>query len=163
MTEQFIYVDNAGNTRCYKDRAMTILHRDDGQPAVVTANGFCVWYIDGKIHRDGGPAQVDPDGGEWWYQMGKLHRRGGPAIKFPDGEVQYYWNDVRYTPQGYSELMERVTASEVKEEIERKLKKAAEAKKKLGEAIEESEQLAKFDTICMNGKKYFLIPVDKTI
>jgi len=44
---QYIQIDENGCKRYYKDKSMTILHRLDG-PAVEFADGYKVWYVDGK-------------------------------------------------------------------------------------------------------------------
>ena len=42
------------------------LHCVDG-PAVVRADGYRAWYLNGKLHCTDGPAVVWPDGScEWW-------------------------------------------------------------------------------------------------
>jgi hypothetical protein len=42
------------------------LHRVDG-PAVVSADGFQAWWLNGKLHRADGPAVVYKNGDcEWW-------------------------------------------------------------------------------------------------
>ena len=47
MKEQFIHIDSSGNKFYYKDKAMTIFHREDG-PAIEFADGTKLWFIDGK-------------------------------------------------------------------------------------------------------------------
>jgi len=45
--EQYIYINQYGDKRYYKDREMTMLHRLDG-PAIEYADGDKFWYVDGK-------------------------------------------------------------------------------------------------------------------
>ena len=44
MTPQYIVIDECGNKFYYKDKAMDILHREDG-PAVEWSDGEKVWYL----------------------------------------------------------------------------------------------------------------------
>ena len=55
MTPQYIRINEYGNKFYYKDREMTILHREDG-PAYETTDGYKAWHINGKLHREDGPA-----------------------------------------------------------------------------------------------------------
>ena len=68
--EQFIHVDKDGNKFYYKDRKMTIRHREDG-PAVEYATGYKAWYINGKLHREDGPAIESASGYKEWFINGK--------------------------------------------------------------------------------------------
>jgi len=62
----YIHIDKHGSKYYYKDKAMTIFHREDG-PAVEFANGSKSWYINDKRHREDGPAIEWSDGDkEWW-------------------------------------------------------------------------------------------------
>ena len=70
MQEQYIYIDDYGNKRYYKDREMTIYHRLDG-PAIEWADGTKLWYVDGKCHRIDGPAYEGASGDKVWYVDGK--------------------------------------------------------------------------------------------
>src|SRR5210317_206471 len=45
--EQFIHIDEGGNKFYYKDRKMTIRHREDG-PAFEGTDGCKGWFINGK-------------------------------------------------------------------------------------------------------------------
>jgi hypothetical protein len=69
MTPQYIEIDEDGNEFYYKDRAMTILHREDG-PAIEGSNGSKEWWIDGKLHREDGPA-FERYGSKSWYINGE--------------------------------------------------------------------------------------------
>lgn len=65
MDTEKLYV--SFETRYYKDKEKTILHREDG-PAIEYLNGDKAWYRDGKLHREDGPAVEYVDGGkEYWY------------------------------------------------------------------------------------------------
>jgi hypothetical protein len=71
MKEQYIRINAVGDKYYYKDREMTIIHREDG-PAIEYSNGDNSWYIDNKCHREDGPA-ADWAGGlqKRWYIHGK--------------------------------------------------------------------------------------------
>lgn len=47
MTPQYIEIDEDGSKFYYKDKQMTILHREDG-PAVEYSSGTKYWYLNGK-------------------------------------------------------------------------------------------------------------------
>jgi hypothetical protein len=70
MTPQYILINEYGNKYYYKDKQMTIFHREDG-PAVEYADGDKFWYINGKRHREDGPAMEYTDGAKFWYINGK--------------------------------------------------------------------------------------------
>lgn len=46
MTPQYIEIDENNNKSYYKDKAMEILHREDG-PALEFGSGTKYWYLDG--------------------------------------------------------------------------------------------------------------------
>ena len=69
-TEQFIYINAVGDKFYYKDKAMTIRHREDG-PAAEWFNGDKAWLVDGSIHRTDGPAFEYVDGSKYWYIEGE--------------------------------------------------------------------------------------------
>ena len=77
MTPQYIEIDEYGNKTYFKDKAMTILHREDG-PAVEGVGGIKEWYLNGKRHRE-----------------------DGPAIEYFDGYKAWYLNDVYYTEEEF--------------------------------------------------------------
>jgi hypothetical protein len=89
MTPVYISINEYGSKYYYKDKAMAILHREDG-PAIELADVGKFWYVDGKLHREDGPAVEYADGCKEWYVDGKLHREDGPAIKFADGGKAWY-------------------------------------------------------------------------
>jgi hypothetical protein len=70
MTPQYIRINSTGNKYYYKDKAMTIHHREDG-PAVEGENGTKLWCINGKRHRTDGPAVEYADGSKSWWVNGK--------------------------------------------------------------------------------------------
>lgn len=65
MTPQYIEISQFGDKFYYKDKQMTILHREDG-PAVKYSDGHKEWYINGERHRLDGPAVEYTDGGKGW-------------------------------------------------------------------------------------------------
>ena len=73
MTPQYIEINELGSKLYYKDKAMTILHREDG-PAFEGYNGDKEWWIDGKRHREDGPAVEWRDGDKEWYLNGVRFR-----------------------------------------------------------------------------------------
>jgi hypothetical protein len=66
MTPQYILINEDGSKFYYKDKEMTILHREDG-PAVEYHTGYKSWYINGERHREDGPAVVYSNGSKSWY------------------------------------------------------------------------------------------------
>ena len=61
-----------GDIFYYKDKEMTILHREDG-PAIEGDDGvYKAWYLNGERHRMGGPAIEWPDGRNSWYVDGEF-------------------------------------------------------------------------------------------
>jgi hypothetical protein len=70
MTPQYIETTSTGSKVYYKDRAMTILHREDG-PAIYYTDGHKSWHLNGKIHREDGPAIEWNDGSKCWYLNGE--------------------------------------------------------------------------------------------
>ena len=79
MTPQYIVVNEVGSKFYYKDKEMTILHREDG-PAIEWRIGSKEWWIDGARHREDGPATEWQGGGKEWWIDGVRHREDGPAI-----------------------------------------------------------------------------------
>jgi hypothetical protein len=65
MTPQYIEINSNGSKFYYNDKAMTILHREDG-PAFEGSNGSKEWRINGKLHREDGPAIEWSDGTKSW-------------------------------------------------------------------------------------------------
>jgi hypothetical protein len=64
-------IENDNICYYYLDRAMTILHREDG-PAVYEKDiNYRAWYINGVRHREDGPA-VEYDNIKCWFINGNL-------------------------------------------------------------------------------------------
>lgn len=70
MTPQYIEINSYGSKFYYKDKAMKILHREDG-PAFEGSDGSKEWRINGKIHREDGPAIEWSDGTKSWALNGE--------------------------------------------------------------------------------------------
>ena len=70
MEAQYIRINEYGNRFYYKDKDMTILHREDG-PAIERSDGHKAWYSNNKFHRLDGPAVEWPDGSKFWYINGE--------------------------------------------------------------------------------------------
>ena len=70
MTPVYIEITKFGDKYYYKDKAMTIFHREDG-PAVEITNGYKAWYLNGELHREDGPAVEHADGSKYWYLNGE--------------------------------------------------------------------------------------------
>jgi hypothetical protein len=96
MTPQYIYINSKGSKFYYNDKAMTILHREDG-PAIEGSNGSKEWRINGKTHREDGPAIEWWDGKKTWYLNGNRHREDGPAVEYSNGSKSWYLNDENLT------------------------------------------------------------------
>ena len=96
MKTQYIYVNELGSKFYHSDKAMEVLHREDG-PAIEFESGTKKWYRDGKLHRTDGPAIEWSDGDKHWYQDGKRHRTDGPAIEWNDGYKEWYIDDLQLT------------------------------------------------------------------
>lgn len=71
MTPQYILINEYGDKFYYKDKQMTIRHREDG-PAVEYATGYKSWYINGDLHRENGPVIEYANGMKFWYLNGSL-------------------------------------------------------------------------------------------
>jgi hypothetical protein len=70
MTPVYIEINSNGSKLYYKDKAMTILHREDG-PAIEWWDGSKSWYLNGKRHREDGPAVEYSNGSKSWYLNGE--------------------------------------------------------------------------------------------
>jgi hypothetical protein len=70
MKPQYIEITSMGSKFYYKDKAMEILHREDG-PAYEGSGGSKEWRINGKLHREDGPAVEWRDGSKSWYLNGE--------------------------------------------------------------------------------------------
>jgi hypothetical protein len=100
MTPVYINIGKYGDKHYYKDKAMTIHHREDG-PAVEYPDGDKSWYINGKLHREDGPAIEYADGGKEWYSNGKRHREDGPAVELADGCKAWFIDGVSLSEQEF--------------------------------------------------------------
>jgi hypothetical protein len=82
-----LYVERLlGSTRYYKDKAMTIAHREDG-PAIVYNGGVETWMRNGFVHRMDGPAYVprkNPYSVPTWYINGVNISRSVLRVKLTD-------------------------------------------------------------------------------
>ena len=99
MTPVYIIINEYGDKYYYKDKAMTIRHREDG-PAAEHADGGKSWYVDGKLHREDGPAAEYANGCKEWYVDGKRHREDGPAVEYVDGHKVWYVNGKLHREDG---------------------------------------------------------------
>jgi hypothetical protein len=101
MKEQFIHINTYGDKKYHRDKAMTILHREDG-PAVECEDGTKYWYINGKRHREDGPAVEHADGDKFWFLDGKRHRTDGPAVEYADGDKFWLINGHDLTEEEFN-------------------------------------------------------------
>ena len=71
----------------------------------VSVNKFgTFWYSDKAmviLHRENGPAIENADGSKLWYQNGKRHRLDGPAIEHANGYKEYYIEGKNLTEQEF--------------------------------------------------------------
>jgi hypothetical protein len=99
MTPQYIEINSNGSKFYYKDKAMTILHREDG-PAISYRYGDKLWYLNGQPHREDGPAIEHGGGAKNWYKHGKRHREDGPAYEGADGTKFWIINGLYHREDG---------------------------------------------------------------
>ena len=69
MTPQYIEITSTGSKFYFKDKDMTILHREDG-PAIEYTDGSTEWWLNGELHREDGPACEYTDGDKYWFING---------------------------------------------------------------------------------------------
>lgn len=69
--KKYITRTELGTKTYYKDKEMTIFHREDG-PAIEWPNGDKSWYLNDKLHRVGGPAIEYADGSKGWFVNGEF-------------------------------------------------------------------------------------------
>jgi hypothetical protein len=113
MTPQYIRINEFGTKRYYKDKEMTIFHREDG-PAIEYTDGYKGWYLNGKRHRVDGPAIEYPDGVKEWYLNGKRHCEDGPAAEYADGIKVWYLNGVCFSEKEFKKkTVKKETAKEI--------------------------------------------------
>lgn len=48
-----------------------IVNSRDGAPAIITNNGYRLWFENGKLHNIAGPAVIDPHGEREFWVEGK--------------------------------------------------------------------------------------------
>jgi hypothetical protein len=108
MTPQYIKINEDGNKFYYKDKAMKILHREDG-PAIEYTDGDKEWWLNGKRHREDGAAIEWSDGCKAWWLNGQLHREDGAAVEYDDGRKFWWLNGVKLTEEEFK----KKTAKEV--------------------------------------------------
>ena len=108
MTPQYIEITERGNKFYYKDKAMSVFHREDG-PAVEWLNGYKAWFLNNKRHREDAPAIEWPNGTKDWYLNGKRHREDGPAIEYASGSKSWYLNGKKLTEEEFK----KKTAKEI--------------------------------------------------
>jgi len=86
-------ISNLGSKFYFKDKEMTILHREDG-PAIERNDGDREWWLNGQRHRVDGPAIDVVNGVKAWFIKDKRHRIDGPATEWPDGRNMWYIDGV---------------------------------------------------------------------
>ncbi len=69
MTTKYI-IKNDDGIFYYKDKEMTIRHREDG-PACEYSDGGKAWWLNDQLHREDGHAIEYADGSKYWYLNGK--------------------------------------------------------------------------------------------
>jgi len=99
MTPQYIIINENGSKFYYKDKEMTIFHREDGA-AIEWSSGDKAWYLNGECHRENAPAVEWKDGSKVWYLNGKLHREDAPAVEYADGYKAWYSNGKHHREDG---------------------------------------------------------------
>ncbi len=62
---------------------------------------YLVYMVNGVVHRHNGPAMYIGDECERYYINGKLHREDGPAVRHKDGNMEYWFNNIRYTDKTF--------------------------------------------------------------
>jgi len=104
MKPVYIMIDEYGDKRYFSDKAMTILHREDG-PAIECANGTKEWWVNNKRHREDGPAFEGANGTKGWYINNKCHREDGPAVESAYGRKAWYINGVELSEEEFNNRM----------------------------------------------------------
>jgi len=106
--QPYIYTDIQGNKIYYKDKAMTIRHREDG-PAVEWFDGSKSWCLNDKLNRLDGPAIEYANGNKEWWINGQRHREDGPAVECVDGYKEWWVNGELLLEKQFNERMNPVT------------------------------------------------------
>ena len=65
---------------------------NDAHPAVITPDGYHLWYRHGRIGRADGPSVETPAGSRYWFDGQELHRTDGPAVEHSSGMKLFYLN-----------------------------------------------------------------------
>jgi len=99
MTPQYIKINEDGDKTYWKNKEMTILHREDG-PAIEWVDGYKAWYLNGNPHREDGPAIEHPNGAKNWYKHGTRHREDGPAFEGSNGSKEWRINGKLHREDG---------------------------------------------------------------
>jgi len=85
LKHKVVETENSTGDRRWVLEGSRLLHQNDGQPAIVMANGDMHYYYEGKRHRFGGDPAVELVNGvrEWW-RWGVRYRDGdNPVIERP--------------------------------------------------------------------------------
>jgi uncharacterized protein YutE (UPF0331/DUF86 family) len=90
-TTQYIVQQENGDIEYFKDKELSVLHREDGPARIMDSNTERAWYTDGKLHRLDGPAYENVVGDEEWRVNGMLHRIGGPAVVYENRALPNEW------------------------------------------------------------------------
>jgi hypothetical protein len=85
----------------YDDKYIRIfgkLNSIKDKPAIIRANGYKHWYINGNHHRENDqPASIHTNGDKYWYINDKYHRENDkPAIIEANGDKYWLINDKRH-------------------------------------------------------------------
>jgi len=119
MTPQYIEINELGSKFYYKDKEMTIRHREDGA-AVELSDGDKSWWLNGERHREDGPAIELNNGDKSWWLNGKLHREDAPAIEWNTGSKEWYLNGEEYTEEEFKKKTAKeivLTMDEIAEQL----------------------------------------------
>jgi len=104
MKPVYIEIDEDGDKLYFSDKAMRILHREDG-PAIESVDGSKFWYVKGQYHREDGPACEYANGTKYWYVSGLLHREDGPAKEFAKGYKEWWINGMWLSEEEFNKRM----------------------------------------------------------
>jgi len=109
---QYIHINDDGDKFYYRNKKMTIRHREDG-PAIEYAGGDKAWCINDKLHREDGPALEHANGDKAWFINGELHREDGPAVEYASGDKLWYCNGNRHSEKEFNAKMNTCNGKEV--------------------------------------------------
>jgi len=85
MTPQYIHINEDGDKTYWKNKEMTIHHREDG-PAIEWNDGSKEWWLNGKRHREDGPACEYANGNKYWF-LSNIHYSKQEFLKLTDKET----------------------------------------------------------------------------